>query len=70
MSYAVGEEGQTRLTELGFAIPVLQSVAESAVYLEQTSADINHQVFLGCAEYGNVSPSFRGYEEWAGRGRR
>jgi multiple sugar transport system substrate-binding protein len=65
IKYAIGSSGQTRLTELGFAIPVLQSVAESPVYLEQTSAPINHQVFLDALEYAHVKPSFRGYEEWA-----
>jgi multiple sugar transport system substrate-binding protein len=66
VQYAIGEVGQSRLTELGFALPVLQTVAESAVYLEQESAPINHQVFLDALEYANVKPSFRGYEEWAG----
>lgn len=64
--YAVGSAGQTRLTELGFAIPVLESVAESPVYLEQTSAPINHKVFLDALAYAHSKPTFRGYEEWAG----
>ena len=66
VKYAISTSGQSRLTELGFAIPVLQSVAESPVYLEQTSAPIDHQVFLEALEYAHVKPSFRGYEEWAG----
>ncbi len=65
IQYAISSTGQTRLTELGFAIPVLQSVAESPVFLEQQTAPINHQVFLDALEYAHVKPSFRGYEEWA-----
>ncbi len=65
VKYATGPSGQTRLTELGFAIPVLQSVAESPVYLEQTSAPINHKVFLDALSYAKPKPTFRGYEEWA-----
>lgn len=66
IKYAVGTDGQSRLTELGFAIPVLQAVAESPVYLEQTSAPINHKVFLDALVYARPKPTFRGYEEWAG----
>ena len=65
VKYATGPSGQTRLTELGFAIPVLQSVAESAVYLEQKSAPINHKVFLDALAYAKPKPTFRGYDEWA-----
>jgi multiple sugar transport system substrate-binding protein len=42
---------------------VLQSFA-SPVYLEQTSAPINHQVFLDAPEYAHET-ILRGYEEWA-----
>ena len=65
VQYATSEAGQSRLTELGFAIPVLQSVAESPTYLEQTSAPINHKVFLDALAYAKPKPTFRGYEEWA-----
>jgi multiple sugar transport system substrate-binding protein len=65
VKYATGPSGQTRLTELGFAIPVIPSVAESPVYLEQASAPINHKVFLDALEYAHAKPTFRGYEEWA-----
>jgi multiple sugar transport system substrate-binding protein len=65
IKYAIGQTGQTRLTELGFAIPVLKSVAESPVYLKQTSAPINHQVFLDALKYARPKPSFKGYDEWA-----
>jgi multiple sugar transport system substrate-binding protein len=65
VKYATGQSGQTRLAELGFAIPVLQSVAESPIYLEQKSAPIDHKVFLDALEYARVKPTFRGYEEWS-----
>jgi multiple sugar transport system substrate-binding protein len=65
VKFATSQAGQTRLTELGFALPVLQSVAESPAYLEQKSAPINHKVFLDALEYARPKPTFRGYEEWA-----
>ncbi|MBX3066577.1 MAG: sugar ABC transporter substrate-binding protein [Anaerolineae bacterium] len=65
LEYAIGPSGQTRLTELGFAIPILKSVAESPIYLEQTSAPINHKVFLDAVGYAHPKPAFKGYEEWA-----
>lgn len=65
VKYAVGPSGQTRLTELGFAIPVLQSLAESPVFLEQNTAPIRQQVFLDALEYAHPKPVFRGYDEWA-----
>jgi multiple sugar transport system substrate-binding protein len=65
IKYAIGPSGQTRLTELGFSLPVLQSVAESPIYLEQEGAAINHKVFLDALAYAHVKPSFKGYEEWA-----
>jgi multiple sugar transport system substrate-binding protein len=65
LKYAIGPEGQSRLAELGFAIPVLESVANSPAYLEQKSAQINHKVFLDALEYARVKPSFKGYEEWS-----
>ncbi|MCC6802219.1 MAG: sugar ABC transporter substrate-binding protein [Anaerolineae bacterium] len=65
VKYALSSAGQSRLTELGFAIPVLQSLAESPVFLEQNTAPIRQQVFLDALEYAHVKPVFRGYDEWA-----
>jgi multiple sugar transport system substrate-binding protein len=65
VKYADGTVGQSRLAELGFAIPVLKSVAESPTYLEQASASINHKVFLDALEYAHIKPAFRGYDEWS-----
>ena len=65
IQFALGEDGQKKLTELGFALPVLKAVAESPTYLEQKSAPIRQQVFLDALEYATLKPSFRGYDEWA-----
>lgn len=65
VKYAVGSSGQTKLTELGFAIPVLQSLAESKTFLELKTAPIRQQVFLDALKYAHVKPVFKGYEEWA-----
>lgn len=64
VQFVISEAGQTQLTELGFAIPVIDKVANSAVYLDQ-AAKANHQVFLDALQYAHPKPSFRGYEEWA-----
>lgn len=64
LKYAISPAGQTKLTELGFAIPVQESIAESAVFLEQKGG-LNQQVFLDALEYAHVKPSFKGYDEWS-----
>lgn len=66
VKFAVGQQGQQRLTELGFSIPVLKSIAESPTFLEQETAPIKQQVFLDALEYAHPKPTFVGYEEWAG----
>lgn len=65
IKFALGETGQKKLTELGFAIPVLKSVAESDVYLKQPG-NLNQQVFLDSIAFAHTKPVFKGYEEWAG----
>ncbi len=65
IKYCLSEAGQTRLTELGLAIPVLKSVAESPVFLNQKMVNINQQVFLDSLEFSRMKPVFRGYEEWS-----
>src|SRR5574342_876319 len=45
IKFALSETGQKRLAELGFAIPVLQSVANSPSYLQQ-SGDLDQKLFL------------------------
>jgi multiple sugar transport system substrate-binding protein len=65
IQFALSEAGQKRLAELGFAIPVLKSVAESDSYLKQPGT-LNQQVFLDSINFAHTKPVFKGYEEWAG----
>ena len=65
IQFALSEAGQKRLTELGFAIPVLKSVAESDTFLKQ-EGNLNQQVFLDSIAFARTKPVFKGYEEWAG----
>jgi multiple sugar transport system substrate-binding protein len=65
IEFALSEAGQKRLAELGFAIPVLKSVAESDAYLKQPGT-LNQQVFLDSTAFAHMKPVFKGYEEWAG----
>ena len=65
IKFALSEAGQKRLAELGFAIPVLKSVAEGDSYLKQPG-QLNQQVFLDSLGFAQMKPVFKGYEEWAG----
>lgn len=65
IKFVMSEPGQKRLTELGFAIPVLKSVAESPVFLEQKNSKLNQQVFLDSLAFSRMKPVFKGYDEWA-----
>lgn len=65
IQFALSEAGQKRLTELGFAIPVLKSVAESDTFLKQ-AGNVNQKVFLDSIAFAHTKPVFKGYEEWAG----
>jgi multiple sugar transport system substrate-binding protein len=65
IKFALGESGQAKLAQLGFAIPVLKSVAESDAYLKQPG-ELNQQVFLDSVSFAHMKPVFKGYEEWAG----
>jgi len=40
-------------------------VAESPVFLEQKSVQINQQVFLDSIAFAHVKPAFKGYDQWA-----
>ena len=64
LKYVLSEPAQTRLTELGFACPVLTSVAESDTFLKQ-STPINHQVFLDSLAFAQMKPVFKGYDAWS-----
>ena len=65
IKYCLSQTGQTRLTELGLAIPVLESVANSPVFLQQKMVNINQQVFLDSLSFAQMKPVFKGYDEWA-----
>ncbi len=64
LKYVLSEPAQTRLAELGFACPVLQSVAESDAFLKQ-STPIDHKVFLNSLAFAHMKPVFKGYDEWS-----
>ena len=64
LKFVLSTAGQTRLAELGFACPVLKSIAESPTFLQQ-KIDINQQVFLDALQYARIKPVFKGYDEWA-----
>lgn len=65
VKFAIGPVGQSELAKIGLAVPILKSVAESPAYLEQTSAKINHQMFIDALAYAKPKPVFKGYEEWS-----
>jgi multiple sugar transport system substrate-binding protein len=56
--------GQTRLAQMGFACPVLESVAKSDAFLKQ-STPINQQIFIDSLAYAHMKPVFKGYDEWS-----
>ena len=56
--------GQTRLAQMGFACPVLKSVAQSDAFLKQ-STQINQQIFIDSLAYAHMKPVFKGYDEWS-----
>ena len=64
LKYVLSEPAQKRLAELGFACPVLESVAESDAFLKQ-STPIDHKVFLDSLAFAHMKPVFKGYDEWS-----
>jgi multiple sugar transport system substrate-binding protein len=65
IKYVLSSAGQTRLAQLGFACPVLNTVAESPSFLQQSGSTLNQQVFLDSLAYARMKPVFKGYDEWA-----
>ena len=65
IQYVLSEKGQSRLADLGFACPVLKSVAESPTFLQQKGSSLNQKVFLDALAYAHMKPVFKGYDEWA-----
>ncbi len=64
LKYVVSEPAQTRLAQLGFACPVLKSVAESDSFLKQKT-QINQKIFLNSLAFAHMKPVFKGYDEWS-----
>ncbi len=64
LKYVLSEPAQKRLAELGFACPVLKSVAESDAFLKQ-STPVDHKVFLDSLAFAHMKPVFKGYDEWS-----
>jgi multiple sugar transport system substrate-binding protein len=64
LKYVLSEPAQKRLAELGFACPVLKSVAESDAFLKQ-STQIDQKVFLDSLAFAHMKPVFKGYDEWS-----
>ena len=65
LKHLIGPPGQAKVTSLGLGVPAIKSIANSDVYLNQQTADINHKLFLDTMDYAKVKPCFRGYDEWA-----
>jgi multiple sugar transport system substrate-binding protein len=64
IKFVLSQAGQTRLAQMGFACPVLKSVAASPAFLQQ-KALINHQIFIDSLAFARMKPVFKGYDEWA-----
>ncbi len=64
LKYVLSEPAQKRLAELGFACPVLKSVAESDSFLKQKT-QIDQKVFLDSLTFAHMKPVFKGYDEWS-----
>lgn len=64
LKYVLSEPAQTRLAELGFALPVLRSVAKTDAFLKPEN-HINQKVFLDELAFAHLKPVFKGYDEWS-----
>ena len=64
LKYVLSKPAQTRLAQLGFACPVLKSVAESDAFLKQKTA-IDQKIFLDSLAFAHMKPVFKGYDEWS-----
>jgi len=64
LKYVLSEPAQKRLAELGFACPVLASVAESDAFLKQPTP-IDQKIFIDSLAFAHMKPVFKGYDEWS-----
>ena len=65
IKFVLSPAGQKRLAQLGFAVPVLKSVAESPDFLQQPGSAIDQQIFLDSLAFAHMKPVFKGYDEWS-----
>lgn len=61
IEYALGAEGQTRMSQLGRTVPSLRSIAESSAFLDPTQPPANAQVWLDNMSILRVLPKL---ENW------
>jgi multiple sugar transport system substrate-binding protein len=64
LKYVLSEPAQKRLAELGFACPVLTTVAESDAFLKQPTP-IDQKIFIDSLAFAHMKPVFKGYDEWS-----
>lgn len=62
LSYVVGKEGQSKMTELGLLLPSRKSVAESDVFLKSVPP-ANNKVYTDELEFAKVLPMHPKYPE-------
>ncbi len=65
IKFVLSPTGQTRLAQLGFAVPVLKSVAEGPAFLQQPGSTIDQKIFLDSLAFSHMKPVFKGYDEWS-----
>jgi multiple sugar transport system substrate-binding protein len=65
VQYSLSKAGQTRLAALGFACPVLKTVAEGPDFLAQKGSSLDQKIFLDSLAFAHMKPVFKGYDEWA-----
>jgi multiple sugar transport system substrate-binding protein len=65
IKFVLSTAGQTRLAQLGFAVPVLKSVADSSAFLEQPGSTIDQKIFIDSLAFAHMKPVFKGYDEWS-----
>jgi multiple sugar transport system permease protein len=63
LKHLSGAAGQSRVAELGLAIPTQRSIAYSNAFIKEDQRPLNDQAFLDAAEVARV-PSVPGYSEW------
>jgi multiple sugar transport system substrate-binding protein len=65
--WATEDDVQKQWTELGEAVPVKKSVAESEVFLKAGEQPANRQAFLDSLEFAQTLDNNAVWEEWVGK---